>query len=119
MKVFNSSKYHYVGKEDNMYIFESNHKHKYDREVVKVYQAKMINPDGSAVYYNVDFTDSKDAQKSMLNRLQKYQTALTAEQRVCLTHSHRPTHTPKRSEAGSEVPVIFKKVNRQKKVCAL
>jgi hypothetical protein len=120
MKVINSSKFHYVGKEDGMYVFESNHKHVVDREVVKVYQAKVLNPDGSCVYFNVECTDDRNAlarDKRLAHVVEKL--TQTAEERVCLTQSHRPTHTPKRSGAGNEIPVRIKKVNRKKRVGAV
>jgi hypothetical protein len=121
MKVINSSKFHYVGKEDGMYVFESNHKHVFDREVVKVYQAKLLHPDGSCVYFNVECTDSSKIAQSRDKRMAQVMATVsqTAEQRVCLTQSHRPTHTPKRSVAGNEIPVRIKKVNRKKRVGAM
>lgn len=139
MRVFHSSKYHYAGKVNGFHVFESNHKDLLDKEFVIVERAKLINSDGSYKYYDVDVevADSHDNVLSRVNRFKLYSEAIElvqrksnlksnysaksiedSVQRVCLTQASKPTHIPKRRDAGDDSPVSTIKVNRRKLVSA-
>lgn len=139
MRVFHSNKYRYAGKVSGFHVFESVHRDLADREFVIVERAKMINSDGSYKYYDIDLevADSRNDVNSRVKRLQLYskvieqirdrnnlETEYSARsiedsvQRVCLTQASKPTHIPKRRDAGDDSPVSTIKVNRRKLVSA-